>query len=242
MLDFIRKEQYFEWVKAYETMRSTYASANTYNLKDIQDHYAISRLAGLNNTRILEVGGSDCRVLRSFSSNNECWNAEKFEGLAGGPSRKIETDGVQNIPAYLGEFDKALPNSYFDVVFSVSVVEHVTDDKLTDFFLDIARVLKPGGLTFHAIDVYVFDEEHWSESPAQYTRQRLSQYAAIPKVTDGRLGLRHPSAIGDDPKFRCAYASNADREMLSWNKVVPDLAPMRKVAQSVSLMGEWVRL
>lgn len=241
MLDFVRKEQYFQWVEAFEKLRGQHASASINNLKDIQDHYVISKLSTFDGAKILEIGGADCRVLRDFSNRNECWNAEKFEGKDGGPSRQIKTPGVNNVSAYLGDFDIALPTEYFDVVFSISVVEHVVDDKLHGFFNDIARVLKPGGLTFHAIDLYVFDRDDWSNPHALYSRKRMQRYLAVPELTDGQLQWVDQPGAGEDPSFSCAYATNADREMLRWNRVVPSLAPIRAISQSVSLIAELVR-
>jgi SAM-dependent methyltransferase len=241
MLDFIRKSQYFEWLDSYGALRAKHASSSEYNLKDIQDHYAISRLSNSEGARILEIGGADCRVLREFSATNECWNAEKFEGLAGGPSRRIETAGVRNVSTYLGEFNAELPEDYFDVVFSISVVEHVTDAQLTNFFRDIARVLRPGGTTFHAIDLYVFDQEHWADSAAGYSRRRLEQYLSVPEAVGGELVWMRSPAVTSAPGFSCSFATNADREMYRWNRAVPVLAPIRSIAQSVSLMAEWTR-
>ena len=241
MFDFIRKADYFDWVERYRSSRDTYASASTHNLKDIQDHFALSRLDGARGMRVLEVGGADCRAMRTIADHNECWNADRFEGQGGGPARVIETPGVRNALTFLGEFSAELPDAYFDIVFSLSVIEHVDTADLAGMFRDIARVLKPGGRTFHAIDVYLFDPDRWSETQADYTRRRLEAYLSVPGLTDGGLQFVVPPRVDASPGFSCEYASNADREMLVWNKVVPALSEMRLVAQSCSVMAEWVR-
>ena len=237
MFDFIRKEEYFSWVEEFTAIRDTYASASVHNLKDIQDHYVISRLNQQKNKRILEVGGSDCRVLRNFAASNECWNAEKFDGLGMGPKKVIKTPGVKNAFTYLGEFSPELPDGYFDLVFSISVVEHVETPLLKNFFSDIARVLKPGGTTFHAIDAYLFDR--LDVGGPTYTQARLREYLSVPEMTDGALVPCEPAKASTNPFFSCEYATNSDREMMLWNRVVPKLAPMRSVAQSCSLKCEW---
>lgn len=241
MFDFIRKEEYFEWIDTFVSSRSAYASTSIHNLKDIQDHYVLNRLKDARGLRILEVGGADCRTLRKFANNNECWNAEKFEGFGAGPKQVIKTHKVRNVLTYLGEFSSELPESYFDFVFSISVIEHVETAQLSDMYLDIARILKPGGITFHAIDAYLFDPVRYSESSAVYTKKRLEAYFNVPEITDGKLQFVDPPNVGTDPGFSCEYASNADREMLAWNKVVPQLAPIRSVGQSCSLKCELVR-
>ena len=241
MFDYIRKEEYFAWIDAFQEYESVHASASIHNLKNIQDHFILSRLDGVRGSKLLEMGGADCRVLRSFADHNECWNADRFEGLGAGPKNVIETPGVVNVLAYLGEFSAELPDGYFDVVFSVSVIEHVETEQLRDMFRDIARILKPGGRTYHAIDAYLFDPGRFSESQAAYTKRRLEAYLEVPAMTDGRLQFVDAPEAGSDPGFSCEYATNADREMLAWNKAVPYLAPTRAISQSCSLKAEWVK-
>lgn len=241
MFDIIRKKQYFKWIEEYASFRGEEFAEIENNLKDIQDHYIIDRLHALSGLRILEIGGADCRVLRNLAQDNECWNAEKFQGLGQGPRKRIETLGVQILDTYIGEFSPELQDGYFDLVFSISVVEHVEDALIPSFFHDIARVLKPGGRTVHAIDLYVCDASRWHEPFAQYSRRRLALYLDVPNITQGKLSFIEPPKIGINPGFSCEYASNADRQMRAWNLVVPRLASIRDVSQSVSLIAEWVR-
>lgn len=238
MLDYIRKKDYFRWVEQLESYRGSYTSSVPYNLKDIQDHYVLDRLRGLKGVEVLEIGGADCRVLRNFVSALHCWNAEKFEGLGNGPKKQIATDGVSTISAYLGEFSPELQNGFYDFVFSISVVEHVVDADLANFFRDIARVLKPGGTTFHAIDLYVFDPDQSEEQFYKYSKRRLALYRDIPALSGGTLEFVNEPVVPPEPLFRCSMASNADREMLKWNKFAPALTEMRSEAQSVSLICE----
>lgn len=241
MLAYITKDKYFAWIEQYASMRTGYASASVHNLKDIQDHYAISRLSRPEKLRVLEVGGGDCRVLRDFSAHHECWNAERFLGDGLGPKSEIRLPGVRNVFVHLGEFSEQLPASYFDIVFSVSVVEHIENDNLSAFFRDIARVMKPGALTFHAIDLYVFDHDRLQESVAKYSAVRLNRYLQVPELTQGSLRFIQEPQVSQLPLFSCAYATNSDREMLAWNRYAPQLKAIRSVAQSVSLAGEWLK-
>ncbi len=55
---------------------------------------------------------------------------------------------------YLGSFDSKLPSDYFDMVFSVSVIEHVPLVEYEAFFADMHRILKPGGVHIHSYDVW----------------------------------------------------------------------------------------
>lgn len=239
---FITKEQYFAWIEAYSSYRQKYNSASNNNLKDVQDHYAISLLAQTADLKVLEVGGGDCRVLRNFADRHECWNAERFEGAGIGPTVEYRYPGIKNISAYLGDFSSDLPSNYFDLVFSISVVEHIEDEKYASFIQDISRILKPGGVTAHAVDVYLFDRERLSESFAKYAKRRLQLYKSTPALADYELRSKHPLNLPDDPIFRCDYATNSDREMLAWNKYAPSLQHIRAVAQSASLVVEFEKV
>ena len=121
------------------------------------------------------------------------------------------------------------------------MVEHVVDDAYPGFVKDIARVLRPGGVSAHAIDMYVFDRERLSESAPRYSRRRLDLYRDTTRLTDGALIFRQDVEASEDPVFRCDYASNSDREMLAWNKFAPSLTEMRAMSQSVTLLAEWTR-
>lgn len=242
ILEFATKSQYFEWIEQFASLRQNYASASINNLKDVQDHYAISILSRSKNLRVLEVGGGDCRVLRNFGDTHECWNAERFTGLAIGPSVEYKYPNVRNVHTHLGEFSKDLPDNYFDLVFSISVVEHIEDPHYADFFKDIARVLRPGGLTAHAIDLYVFDRERLDESAPRYAKRRMDLYQDTTRLTEGQLRFKLKPGAGNEPVFRCDYASNSDREMLAWNRYAPSLTHIRAISQSVTLLAEWEKV
>ncbi len=148
---------YPDFVALYEN--KTKVSVEDYrnsNLKLIQDLAIVDFIS--NNlhpgAKILEIGGGYSRVLVYFKDRFEGWNLDKFEGIGNGP-KKIPTDMPYKIvPDYIGAFSKDLPNGYFDLIFSISVFEHVEGDAaamsaITD---DIDRLLKPDGLQVHCMD------------------------------------------------------------------------------------------
>jgi len=242
MFRYITKTEYFAWVDEFKRNREAYASSSSSNLKDIQDHYIISILESLPPMKVLEIGGGDCRVLRAYSSKHECWNAEPFQGAGLGPKHEIKTDGVKNVRVMIGDFSPELPENYFDLVFSISVVEHVPTTELGTFFKDVTRVLKPAGLTAHAIDMYVFDADDRNTSVARFGEERLDAYLSVPSLTSGSLHFAEEPIAGNKPYFSCRYASNSDREMIAWNQYAPSLIETRKIAQSVSLRAEWKKV
>ncbi|MBU0568822.1 class I SAM-dependent methyltransferase [bacterium] len=155
MFDIISKDEYFTWLEA------GLADKSNHTLKGIQDAWIISimeeRSQGSSGCKIAEIGGGDSRILLRLKNYNECWNIDKFEGLGQGPKKDPQMPGVRSMYSYMGDFDESVPSNYFDVVFSISVVEHVLNEKVEPFFADCCRILKPGGMMAHAIDVYIFD-------------------------------------------------------------------------------------
>jgi glycosyltransferase involved in cell wall biosynthesis/ubiquinone/menaquinone biosynthesis C-methylase UbiE len=115
------------------------------------------------DSKILEVGGGDSRVLKAIMNDYECWNIDKLEGLGNGLT-SVNATGYRLVEAYMGEFTEELPGHYFDFIFSISALEHVGDDKKTfqNICLDIDRVLKPGGYSLHCFDVVLKKDEVWT--------------------------------------------------------------------------------
>lgn len=54
---------------------------------------------------------------------------------------------------YLGEDGIGIPNEMFDVICSVSALEHTPRDMVPSLYKEIYRTLKPGGMSVHTIDI-----------------------------------------------------------------------------------------
>ena len=223
MFDFIRKP--FLWEAWDNGLDKEIGKAGAFHLKTIQDLAVYSHLRGTTGKTIAETGGGASRLLEVLARKNCCFNVEKFEGADGGPGKEVRIPGVENIKVFLGEFSDQLRSEFFDILFSVSVVEHVSN--LKDFFEDGLRVLKPGGLWLHAIDIYVEDE------PDEYQRSRFEAYRKWFDAT----ALVPLGAIYRGPlKFTCDIATNPDNIMHAWGRVAPQLNALRQRAQSVSVL------
>ncbi len=121
-------------------------------------------------SRLLEVGGGDSRLLKYFCHNYECWNIDKLEGIGNGPKR-IGPIKYHLVRDYMGNFNKDLPDDYFDIVFSVSALEHVPIDSVSLFrniLQDINRVVKPGAYSLHCFDVIAKKNNVWSNPLLTY--------------------------------------------------------------------------
>lgn len=226
MFDFIRKPVIWDaWERGID---ADIAKTQRFELKSMQDLAIFAQLRHLRSKRIAEVGAGHSRVLPVLAKTNSCVAVERFEGQAGGPSEEREVAGVSNVPAYLGEHDPRLLDGYFDVVFSISVVEHVPLDGLAAFHDDQLRILKPGGLFLHAIDLYLQDE------PERAPVRRFEEYRRWVTATEG---VAPEGEVYEGPcRFSCDLATNPDDVMYRWGQVAPTLAGTREVAQGVSLI------
>lgn len=226
VFDFIRKETL--WRALDDGSAHGLEHGRPFQLKTVQDAAVFARLAGCAGLDVAEAGGGDSRVLRALAARNRCVNIEKFDGADGGPDREVKIKGVRNVSAFLGEACAALEPRSFDVVFSISVVEHVPTAALDAFLEDGLRILRPGGLWLHAIDVYLEDE------PPPNVLKRVDIYRSWAR----REGVLEPvGPVYDGPtRFSCDMASNPDNVMYEWGKVAPALDARRRRAQCVSVL------
>jgi 2-polyprenyl-3-methyl-5-hydroxy-6-metoxy-1,4-benzoquinol methylase len=220
VFDVITKNEYFEW---YD---KNIADKKRHSLKGLQDAYILSLLGKKMGLKIAEVGGGNSRVLAVLKKHNDCWNIDKFEGVGLGPQKIKKQRGIHIIRAFIGEFDASIPDNYFDVAFSISVVEHVPVDSLGEFFKDCYRSLKPSGEMVRAIDLYVSDVP-------EVRNKKVDKYI-IAVENAGFKWFKKP-AINSKITFSSYFASNSDATMGIWNNVAPKLRKVREMAQSISL-------
>src|SRR3546814_15474630 len=121
----------------------------------------------------------------------------EFLGDGNGVLEIPEMPCINLLRKTMGSFAPELQDGYFDLAFSISVIEHIPYKALDDFWRDHARVLASGGLAIHTIDLYLGDEpdakvagrmKHYREMPARYglvpveqigrasCRERVCQY------------------------------------------------------------------
>jgi SAM-dependent methyltransferase len=230
MFAFITKEDYWRWLDL------GLADPANPSLKGIQDGFARSLLGQPRGLKIAEVGGGDSRVLKALAGDNECWNLDKFEGQGRGPTSIPFLKKIKVVPVYLGEFSPALPDNFFDVVFSISVLEHIPKAKLPDCFRDMARILKPGGLCFHAIDLYL------TAKPEERVTHALNAYRDAAAQPECSLTLVEPALAEPPVVFDPAFATNPDIILWQRNRIAPNLRDLRLRSQSVSLKTAWRKM
>jgi hypothetical protein len=231
MLRFITKKEYWK-AEDDGTTALLPAAPFAWHLKNIQDAIALTWLKEHKGKDVAEIGGGDSRVLRVLAAQNRATNIDSFEGLGNGPTTTPGGAPYTIKPCLIGTFDQRLKPDSFHILFSISVVEHIVDDKLADFHEDCLRILKPGGLLLHFIDLYLRDTHVQNKNAAERLRHYISWF-------DHKrcTALRLQQVIAPaELRFSCAYASNPDNVLNCWNKTAPSLSSLRAEAQSVSLI------
>jgi SAM-dependent methyltransferase len=204
----------------------------TWSLKSVQDAIAYKYLHKYSNVTIAEIGGGESRVLPALAVKNNCYNIEEFKGVGQGPQKEIHLKGVTNILTSIGNFSKLIIDEQFDVIFSISVVEHVSNEKLYDFFKDCFRILKPSGKMIHLIDVYIED----TTGNNNYAANRVCEYSSI---FDRKLFIPLSEPIiktAQDVYFSTSFATNPDNVMEEWNRLLPGYKHKREKSQSCTLV------
>ncbi len=239
MLEFVTKHEYWKCLDAGLDMRLVAAQPSwrrllrrgdaPWHLKSVQDVMALHYLDDPRDQDIAEIGGGHSRVLPLLVGANRCVNIEKFEGQDGGPVREVRLRGVRNVRAFIGEHSPDLEAGAYDVLFSVSVVEHVTNDAMGDFIDDCHRILRPGGRMVHLVDMYL------SPDRAAYNRGRIACYrsAFAPGLFEPAAQLRIDAE--SNLPFDEAYCTNPDNIMYGWSQVAPALRALRERSQSVTI-------
>jgi glycosyltransferase involved in cell wall biosynthesis/radical SAM superfamily enzyme YgiQ (UPF0313 family)/ADP-heptose:LPS heptosyltransferase/ubiquinone/menaquinone biosynthesis C-methylase UbiE len=172
------KKSHFALFKGYDT--ELYAGAvdpDNCDLKNYQDLLVLLFIRENipTGSRILDIGGGNSRILKHLKNEYECWNLDKLEGRGSGPA-SIDSTGYRLVKDYIGNFNKELPDNYFDFVFSISALEHVPDDNpdyLGNIRDDIERILKPGGYSLHCFDVVIKKDSVWTNKLLPFLCQNL---------------------------------------------------------------------
>lgn len=114
--------------------------------------------------------------------------------------------------------DIPLPNKYADIIYSISVLEHIPD--FTDIISEMARVLKNNGLLILTVDLGLNSN----------FEMNVTSYKELLAIID--------------PKFKCNYpvVSNHPMDIITtWNSLYPYRKPT-KVFLFLSILRQFVRI
>lgn len=203
------------------------------DLKNVQRPWAIRTLlaCAAPPARVLEIGGGE-PIVSGFLSElgYDVTLIDPYDGFGNGPTeyaRYAESfPHVRIIRDYLSRETGVFAPETFDVVLSVSVLEHMPEEALESCFDAIAQVLVPGGCSVHCFDFIV------SGQGQEYARQTGSHVLALqsglsgqPQPGDGQLDALLEHLNSDLETF---YLSPQGHN--SWRGIQPyDQFPFRKV-------------
>ena len=109
--------------------------------------------------RVLDVGGGRSSLAYYIQTTLGCevwvlddYDSSEYDGWD--PTELLqEYPTVKYIFSKAGDFTAEIPDQYFDCIYSISVLEHIPSTMMHDVFLDMIRMLKPGGIMLHCIDL-----------------------------------------------------------------------------------------
>lgn len=131
-------------------------------LKPLGYAHMVNLVETFKPKRILEVGhGSGTYFFQLFKNRKdvEIWGLDdevKDSSVSVDDLNAVRewNPHVKFVTGLLGTNVQELPENYFDLVFSVSVIEHIPHEFLPGVFEETKRILKPGGIVSHSYDVY----------------------------------------------------------------------------------------
>lgn len=205
-----------------------------FNLKGFDYPWLIESRQWQTGERVLDVGGAYSELPSYLHNQFDCevWVVDDFGLLEGdlfwtrgrSPHEHIaQHPEVRYVLERVGDVQKSsLPLNYFDVVYSLSTLEHVPQTLMKSVWKHMDDLLKPGGEMLHAVDVafpsnrglwgvirgVVFDMLWWALPDRVRTRFCLATPKAFARLAFDTLGIR----------FR------PGRDLSVWNMVLnPDI-------------------
>lgn len=183
-----------------------------HRLKTVEDAVIWKLLMDSKGLVIGEIGGGNSRVLPVLAKTNTCLNIDKFEGTGNGPTEIEAQTNIKNVLCDLGNFCEELEDSSFDILFSISVVEHIPSKNLKALFNDSIRLLKPGGKLIHIIDTALKDSSCDNSNEAG----RILEIASFMNNDKLRPVEKPEITTPEQIHFETSYASNPDHIMKGW--------------------------
>ena len=192
----------------------------------IMQHYNMRNRAPLS---VADVGGDQSRVLPFLlerGSNitgtiTDTWSQSIGNGTIQIPDPQTRISLIDTLVGTPEAHEKIQDNS-FNVVTSISVVEHIPANALEAFFSDCLRICKPGGIILHYIDLHISDSNQ---------NERGTATAAALEAAYGPLKTSPNSWA-----FKSKYVSNPDSMMFNWGERMDNME-FRANNQAVCLVA-----
>lgn len=184
--------------------------------------------------RVLDVGSAYSPMPLHLQKTYGCevWAADDFGGASNEPFWTRGNSPQEYIAAHpevkfvlerLGDPEhSSLPAGYFDVVYSLSTLEHVPPDSIRDVLRHMDLLLKPGGEMLHAIDIYFPSNGGWKRMLAALGFDFL--WPLLPARLQDRGRLLSPRGFARLAFRTLGARHRAGRDLSVWNMVLnPDV-------------------
>jgi SAM-dependent methyltransferase len=146
-----------DYCESFDHLRPL-ATANQ-DLKDLQRPWMLKAVLSQarRGGRLLEIGAGEPLVAELLRrSGHEVWVVDPYDGSGNGPRdfhRYCRTyRGLKFIRDRFSDSTPGLEDGYFDCIYSISVLEHLSADEFARSAAGLKRFLKPGGISIHAVD------------------------------------------------------------------------------------------
>lgn len=112
-----------------------------------------------------------------------------------------------------------LPSNFFDCVYSISVLEHVPRNNISNAFVDMDRMLKLNGIQIHTIDTPVDYGDNWefyrkiSRSIGDPNSMKDVEEVTLERIKSDPLTLYETSEI-----FKLYWFPNKDRREIKYER------------------------
>jgi len=153
----------YSTVREYNRFIDVFPEITHFNgdLKNFQRPWVVDAVTRLlpNKGRVLEMGADRCELADFlYKKGFEVWVIDVYDKFGGGVgSYKEICKKFRKLKIHQGFLheDTSLPSGVFDAVYSCSVIEHIPSSSITSTVNRIGDLLRPGGLSIHAIDFTV---------------------------------------------------------------------------------------
>lgn len=161
-----------------EKFKKNIKDENTFGLKSFGNGLVEDKISNLKSDfrlKVLDVGGGYNTLTTELCKKYNCesWlvddfglnSDEEFWLRSKEPRIHAENNNlVKYIFERVGDEKKStLPTEYFDIIYSISVLEHIPIISLAGVFDHMITLLKPGGRMIHAIDLNKHNFPSWKK-------------------------------------------------------------------------------
>lgn len=129
------------------------------DLKNVQRPWIVKAILSTvpKGSKLLEIGAGDPKVAQFLNElGYEVTIIDPYDGTGNGPIEyeyfKKQYPNLTIIKNYFENGINLFREGSYDCVYSISVLEHIPNEKMPEIFQGVRRILKPDGFSIHCVD------------------------------------------------------------------------------------------